>query len=235
MTEAPVLPVSPPPPAPAIVTAAEQALVLCRTCHQLSALASATHCRRCHAPLHARKPNSLMRTWALVITSLILLIPANFIPIMTVVSFGKHDPSTILSGIIKLWQHQQFAIAIIVFVASFVVPLFKLGALLWLLAATEGWLAYEPLKLTRLYRFLEFIGRWSMLDIFVVALMVAVVQLGNVSRVIAGNGSLAFCAVVVLTMLASHSFDPRLLWDRVAKNNAALRTLATPAVKPEEV
>jgi paraquat-inducible protein A len=113
-----------------------------------------------------------------------------------------------------LWQHEQFLIAMIVFVASFTVPLFKLGALVMLLLAAQNVFPANPLKWTRLYRFLEFIGRWSMLDIFVVTLMVAVVQLGNVSRVIAGGGSFAFTLVVIVTMLASSCFDPRLLWDK---------------------
>ncbi len=195
-------------------TARAKQYKLCQVCRQLNGDTSVTHCPRCHAPLHFRKPESLARTWAFVITAIILLIPANTIPIMDVMSFGKHDPSTILSGIIKLWQHEQFLIAIIVFVASFCVPLFKLGALLMLLLAAQNVFPADPLKWTRLYRFLEFIGRWSMLDIFVVTLMVAVVQLGNVSRVIAGGGSFAFTLVVIVTMLASSCFDPRLLWDK---------------------
>lgn len=195
-------------------TAMQRGLALCLVCHRLNAWLPDAYCQGCHAPIHARKPNSLKRTWALVITSIILLFPANLIPIMDVISFGKHDLSTILSGIVKLWHHRQYTIAIIVFIASFLVPMFKLAALLGLLSAAEGWIEFDPLRWTRLYRFLEFIGRWSMLDIFVVTLMVALVQLGNVSRVMAGYGSLAFCMAVVFTMLASMSFDPRLLWDK---------------------
>lgn len=195
-------------------TARDKHFKLCQVCRLLSQEVSTTHCSRCHAPLHFRKPDSLARTWALVLTAIILLVPANTIPIMDVMSFGKHDPSTILSGIIKLWRDQQFLIATIVFVASFCVPLFKLGALLMLLFAAHNVFPSTPVRWTKLYRFLEFIGRWSMLDIFVVTLMVAVVQLGNVSRVIAGGGSFAFTLVVIVTMLASSSFDPRLLWDK---------------------
>lgn len=195
---------------------------LCQVCRLLCQDTAATHCARCNAPLHFRKPDSLARTWALVLTAIILLVPANTIPIMDVMSFGKHDPSTILSGILKLWRDHQFLIAIIVFVASFIVPLFKLGALVMLLLAAHQVFPTTPVRWTKLYRFLEFIGRWSMLDIFVVTLMVAVVQLGNVSRVIAGGGSFAFTLVVIVTMIASSSFDPRLLWDKKASSEPDL-------------
>ena len=194
---------------------------LCLTCNQLNLLRGPEYCLRCHAPVRARKPESLTRTWALVVTALILLVPANTIPMMEVLKFGKHDPSTILSGIIKLWLDKQFMIAVIVFVASFVVPIFKIASLIMLLLAANRSFPMRPERWTRLYRFLEFIGRWSMLDVFVVTLLVSLVQLGNISRVIAGGGSFAFTLVVVLTMLASLSFDPRLLWDSTTEKKAS--------------
>ncbi len=177
-------------------------------------------CSRCGARLHPRKPNSIARTWALLVAAFILYIPANLLPVMETGSLFGAQKDTILSGVIYLWQSGSWPLAALVFFASIVVPLAKM-LILTLLAASvhfrATWLTYER---TRLYRMIEFIGRWSMLDIYVVTLLAALVRLQSLATIKAGPGALAFGAVVVLTMLASMAFDPRLMWDNIKDENA---------------
>ena len=176
-------------------------------------------CTRCGALVHARRPNSLARTWALLITAAILYIPANVLPIMTVSSLGQGDPSTIMSGVIQLVQHGMLPIAAVVFIASIVVPTFKLVGIALLLFSVQR---HQPLSARQriwMYRFIEFIGRWSMLDIFVIAILVAVVNFGRLASVEANLGAIAFASVVILTMLAAVSFDPRLIWDNTESDD----------------
>ena len=144
---------------------------------------------------------------------MILYVPANILPIMEMESLLESQSDTILSGIVFLWTTGSWPLAIIVFVASIVVPLLKMLALLTLLIAVHHGVWLHRADLARLYRLLDIVGRWSMLDIFVVAILVALVQLQLVATVTPGKGALAFGAVVVLTMLATISFDPRLIWD----------------------
>ncbi|GAA3948180.1 paraquat-inducible protein A [Allohahella marinimesophila] len=152
---------------------------------------------------------------ALTIAATIMFIPANALPIMTVSYFGKGAPDTILSGVILLLQHGAWPIAAIVFFASFIVPLGKILGLFYLLYRVRGQGSDSAHgKQLKLYRVIDFFGRWSMLDVFVVALLVALVQLGQIATIEAGSGATAFAAMVVLTMFAAGSFDPRLLWDR---------------------
>ena len=196
-------------------------LISCTACGELSRArpdAALGRCRRCGAILHPRKPHSIQRTWALLIASLILFIPANTLPVMRTGSiFGTVD-HTIIGGVIDLWKSGSWDLSIIVFVASIAVPILKMLAL-GLLAATaqmrSGW---RQLQRARLYRLVEAVGHWSMLDIFVVALLVALVQFGNLAQTRPEPGIIAFGAVVVLTMLASAGFDPRLIWDYDEKN-----------------
>jgi paraquat-inducible protein A len=167
--------------------------------------------------LHHRRPNSLQRTWALVIASYIFYIPANVFPITHVVSFGKAQSDTILSGVIYFLHSGMWPIALVIFVASVLVPLFKLIILTALCVSVQKKSSWRPRERTALYRMTEAVGRWSMLDIFVVTILVALVRLGNIATVEAGPAALFFAAVVVLTMLAAMSFDPRLIWDSMER------------------
>ncbi|MBD2859770.1 paraquat-inducible protein A [Spongiibacter sp. KMU-158] len=195
-----------------ISTAQQHQLARCEQCHKLSLLAE-HNCPRCGSPLSFRRPHSLQRCWALCLAATFLLFPANLLPIMTVVNLGSGDPDTIMSGIVKLWINDLQGIAIIVFVASILVPIIKLLALLLLMLVVQLHLPLHKGQCTLLYRFIHFVGRWSMLDLFIISILVTVVQMGNIARVDAGPAATAFAAVVILTMLAASYFDPRLIWD----------------------
>ncbi|WP_148254109.1 paraquat-inducible protein A [Aidingimonas lacisalsi] len=197
-------------------TAASQGLVGCSTCrlvNRIDSNARHTQCLRCGERLHARIPHSLQRTWALLVAAAILYIPANIYPIMTTTSLGRSDPSTIIGGVVTLWQSGSWPIAAIIFIASVLVPVGKLIALAWLCIAIRNSDRLQNSIRTRLYRVTEFIGRWSMVDVFVVALLVALVRAGDLMSITPGHAALAFGAMVVLTMLAAMTFDPRLIWD----------------------
>jgi paraquat-inducible protein A len=177
---------------------------------------AAQHCPRCHAPLHLRKADSLQRTLALTIAAVMLYFPANLLPVLRVQSTLKGvQQNTILGGVVQFWQNGDYLVALIIFIASVVIPILKVLAItaLCFAARTGHW----PRATTRLYRVTDYIGRWSMVDVFVVAILVGVVQLGGVMTINAGEGALAFAGVVVLTMLAAHAFDPRLIWDAAAR------------------
>jgi paraquat-inducible protein A len=175
-------------------------------------------CPRCGAQLHRRKPNSVHRTWALVIAALILYIPANAYPVMTVISFGKPYTSTILGGVMELYDYGDWPLAALIFFASVVVPLLKLISLIYLLISVQLKSRSRLAERTRLYRVVEGIGRWSMVDVFVVAILVALVQIGTLATIVPGPGAIAFASVVVLTIFAALSFDPRLIWDAAGAN-----------------
>ena len=170
-------------------------------------------CPRCAAPLHHRKPKTLEKTWALLLSAAALYVPANMLPVMKVTTFGQSRADTILSGVVQLFQSGMWEIGALVFVASITVPLLKLVSLIYLLLTIQGHAQRRPKEQTRLYRLVEYIGRWSMIDMFMLSILVALVQLGQVATIVPGPGSICFAAVVVLTMLAASSFDPRLLWD----------------------
>ena len=173
-------------------------------------------CPRCESALHARKPNSIARTWALVIAAAIFYIPANYYPVLSVVQLGAGQPSTILGGVEELVTAGQYPLAALVFFASILVPVLKLVGLSVMLITTQtatiAWLRDR----TRLYHIVRFIGRWSMIDIFMESLLGALVVFGAVITIQPGVGALAFCAVVVLTMFAAETFDPRVMWDAAA-------------------
>jgi len=196
-------------------TLKQQNLVLCHGCEKINSYSKKLNqtCTRCSTKLHLRKPNSLEKTWALTVASIIAFIPAHTLPIMTVLLFGDGTPDTIMSGIILLVQLGMTPVAMLIFIASFLVPLGKIFALFILLLNVNKCSMKSAKKYTKLYRVVEFLGKWSMLDVFVVAIMAAVVQLGVISEIVAGSGATAFAIMVVLTMVAAHSFDPRLLWD----------------------
>lgn len=196
--------------------AAGKHLALCGTCGQIGAPASDPCCRRCGTKLQLRKPGSLQRTAALLIAGYALYLPANLLPIMETRSLFGMQQDTIMSGVIYLWSSGSWVLAIVVFVASLAVPLLKLVSLTFLVVSVQRRWRAHALPRARLYRFLELIGRWSMLDVYVVTLLVALVQVQSLASITPGSGILAFAAVVVLSMLATMSFDPRLIWDPLA-------------------
>ena len=202
--------------------AIDAGILICGECHELNRQAPETDeqtCTRCGALVHARRPNSLMRTWALLLTSAILYIPANLLPIMTINSLGQGSPSTIMAGVIELVQHGMIPIAAVVFVASILVPTFKLVGIALLLFSVQRRQPLSARQRIIMYRFIEFIGRWSMLDIFVIAILVAVVNFGRIASIEANLGAVAFASVVILTMLAAVTFDPRLIWDNTESDD----------------
>ena len=192
----------------------------CHDCGLAVELASgdghaASRCPRCGSSVHRRKQNSLARTWALVITAAILYIPANIFPVMRVTSLGTAQEDTILSGVLYLLHHGMWPLALVVFFASVLVPMLKLVSITYLLLSVERSSQWRPADRTRLYRITEAVGRWSMVDIYVVTILVALVSLGNLATIEAGMGAVFFGAVVVITIVAAESFDPRLIWDRL--------------------
>jgi len=202
------------------MSAAEQGLCSCHICNLVSRRPGGetpAHCPRCGARLHFRKPGSVSRCWALLIAAYVLYIPANLLTIMETGSLFNYRKDTIVSGVVHLWKTGSWLIAVIVFIASVTIPLLKLISLTLLLISVQRRSKWHPRQRTRLYRLVELVGRWSMLDIYVVALLAALVQLGSIATVKAGPGALAFGAVVVLTMFASMQFDPRLIWDPLQK------------------
>ena len=196
-------------------TATAAGLLGCLTCGLVSRppRRGAAACPRCGRRLHARKPATLIRTWTFLVSAMVLYIPANILPVMETESIFGSQRDTILSGVVFLWHSGSWPLAIIVFVASIVVPLLKMLALLTVLIAVHRSVQVHRGDLARLYRLLEVIGRWSMLDVYVVAILVTLVQIQLLATVTPGPGAAAFGAVVVLTMLATMSFDPRLIWD----------------------
>ena len=200
----------------AVVTAAQVGLLSCEACQLLSRPASATEpgfCRRCGEKLEFRRHGSIETTWALVIAAAICYIPANALPVLNTTTLGTSEGDTILSGVAFLYTSGSWPLALIVLVASVMIPLGKLVALVYLLISVQRGSVTSNHERTRLYRMVEFIGRWSMLDVFVDAFTVALVQLQPLMSVEPGAGVLFFAAVVVLTMLAAEAFDPRLIWD----------------------
>lgn len=201
-------------------TAARAGLMSCHACHQLSPMPPGLNhveaiCPRCGAPLHLRKPNSISRTWALLIAAYILYIPANLLPVMTVISFGKGEADTILSGVKELIHAGMLPIAMLVFFASITVPVLKLMVLTFLLLSVHYKSQWRPRERTFLYRITEIVGRWSMIDIFMISILIALVKLDAVATIEPGPGAISFAAVVILTMFAAMSFDPRLIWDSI--------------------
>jgi paraquat-inducible protein A len=196
----------------------------CEHCGLVSAPAEGDgRCPRCGSAVHERKPASIARTWAFVIAATILYIPANVYPVLTVIQLGAGQPSTILGGVEELLASQMYPLALLVFFASILVPLFKLIGLTGMLVTTqfvgpEVAAAVFLRERTRLYYIVAWIGRWSMVDIFMESLLGALVQFGRAVTIEPGTGALAFCAVVFITIFAAEAFDPRLMWDAAARN-----------------
>lgn len=192
----------------------DEGLAGCHVCHKVSPVVQ-ERCPRCGVRLHLRKKDSVSRTLALVVASAVMYIPANLLPIMSFREFGVETKSTIISGLIQFWNMGSYPIAIVIFTASILIPFLKIASLLWLCGAVKGMIPNSGKFLGKVYWVTELLGRWSMVDIFVVAILVTMVQLGNYMRVTPGPGALAFAGVVILTMFAAMSFDPKLLWDQL--------------------
>jgi len=199
-----------------LLTARKANLTSCHTCHLLTD-ASATHCPRCDSPLRQRKVNSIARTWALLIAALICYIPANVLPMTITSALGGRQADTILSGVIYFIHSGSWEIALVIFVASIFVPLIKMMILAFLLISVHFRIRWKPRDRARLYRLTEAVGRWSMVDVYVVTILVGLVRLGVLANVDAGPAAVYFAAVVVITMFAAESFDPRLIWDVLEK------------------
>ncbi|MEP7083761.1 MAG: paraquat-inducible protein A [Betaproteobacteria bacterium] len=204
------------------ITAAEAGLLGCPACALVSRPPPAipgtgkghsARCPRCDAAVHLRKPDSVRRTWAFLVAAYVLYLPANLLPIMDTSSLFDAQRDTILSGIIYLWKTGSWVTALIVFIASIVTPLAKLIVLTALVISVQFKSTWRPHARATAYRIVSLVGRWSMLDIFVVTVLVALVQIQSVAVVTAGPAAFAFGAVVVLTIFAAMSFDPRLIWD----------------------
>jgi paraquat-inducible protein A len=200
----------------------------CHACRQVNRMGrlepgAHAHCQRCGASLHFRKPNSVARTGALVAAAAILYVPANILPVMTVISFGKGEPDTILSGIKQLIQAELWPLAALVFCASIGVPMLKLVGLGLLVLTTKMGSNWRLRDRTQLYRIIEGIGRWSMIDIFMISILVGLVKLGEVATIEPGVGAISFAGVVIITMIAAGLFDPKLMWDAAEQANKRSR------------
>ncbi len=205
---------------PKIQTARQAGIVSCGRCHLLCLQTEGKkYCPRCGERLRSRKPYSIPKTWAYVISAMVFYIPANILPITHTSALGSVQSDTIMSGVIYFMQHGSWGIAFIIFTASVFVPLLKILILIILMLSVQYKWQWKPVDRTRLYRIIEAIGRWSMLDIFVVTILVAMVHLGALANVEAGAGALYFALVVIITMFAAEAFDPRLIWDNLEEND----------------
>jgi len=202
-----------------MIRARDLGVISCETCELVMRSAIDEHvrtatCARCGEPVRRRKPNGTARAWAYLVSAAALYIPANLLVVMRTTQFPSHRADTIWSGVVFLWSRGSWDLAILVFTASIVVPAVKLVALAMLLVSSRLRSTWHPRARTKLYRALEVVGHWSMLDVFVVALLTAMVHVGRFASVEPGPAVLPFAAVVMLTMLASASFDPRAIWDQ---------------------
>ncbi|WP_408906373.1 paraquat-inducible protein A [Roseomonas sp. 18066] len=189
----------------------------CHCCRRVAHAAPGTDCARCGTVLHARKPAAIARSWALIVAAFILYVPANAYPVMTVVTLGQGGPHTIMGGVVEFVETGFWPLALIVFTASVAVPMLKLVGLSVMLLQMGRPAGLASLRRrTKLYRVIEVLGRWSMIDVFVVAVLIALVRFGVLASITAGLGAACFGGVVILTMLAAESFDPRLMWDAAA-------------------
>lgn len=199
--------------------ASSDTLLACEGCglaQRVDDLAPGTsaECIRCGSTLASEAFGGADVTLALTLAALVLYVPANIYPILSMSMYGAYTENTVWDGVVSLFQYNQYFIAIVVFLASIVIPLLKLLGLFFLVASVKWGKGRRLRARTRIFRFIDLIGPWAMLDVFLVAILVALVKLGDIGRIIPGPGLIAFTAVVVLTMLASQSFDPRLIWNR---------------------
>lgn len=199
---------------PLLRTARNSGYLLCSQCEKLHLLnQEGLHCDRCGARLHSRAANSMSLSWACLIASMLLFLPANLLPIMTFTTFGQGEPNTIIGGVLHLMEQDMLVIGLVVLTASIVVPVLKMIALTILLCTVQFGLQTNLRQKTMMFRIVEWIGRWSMLDIFVIGILVALVQLGSIAHIEGNHGATAFAIVVLLTMFSAIAFDTRLIWD----------------------
>ena len=199
-------------------TAAARNLAACHLCCKLVP-AQLHRCPRCDSALHLRKPDSIQRTLALLVTACMLYIPANLDPIMITEQLGSAEGSTILGGVILLMHHGAVLVALVIFLFSVMVPIGKFISLFYLVWTVRRRSPISPRQRTVLYQITEFVGKWSMVDVFVVAILVALVHLGGLLSIRPGFAAVCFAGVVVVTMLAAESFDPRLIWDELEEQS----------------
>jgi len=202
----------PPPDGPGL-TARRASVMACAACGLVAPIARRAPCLRCGATLHSRKPDSLARTWALLVTSAILYLPANALPVTRVVSLGRPHEDTILGGVVYFMRTGSWPLAALIFGASVLVPAVKFLILTFLLLSVRVRSRWRPRQRTALYRLTEMVGRWSMVDIFAITLMVALMHMGSLASIIPRPGAMAFALMVVATILTVRCFDPRLIWD----------------------
>jgi len=200
------------------MSAMKLGLTSCHACQLLVKLSpqhgnTRASCPRCGAAVHLRKSSSLARTWAFLIAAMILYVPANVLPISVITALGSTQGDTIMSGVIYFIHSGDWPIAFVIFTASIFVPILKLMVILYLLLSIHFKSQWRPRERTRLYRIIEGIGRWSMVDIYVITIMAALVHIGAIANFSVGPAAVFFASVVVLTIMASMSFDPRLIWD----------------------
>ena len=199
-----------------IVRAKDVGMAGCHTCGQVVKLMEKAHCAcpRCGSDVHYRKHDSITRAWALLISAFVMFIPANTEPIMYTTSLGNQGSDTIMSGVIYFLSHGDWPLALVIFSASVLVPIAKMIAIAYLLIMVQRGSAQRQIESTRLYMIAEFMGKWSMVDVFVVALLAALVQLGALTTIDPGPAGMAFASMVILTMFAAMAFDPKLIWDQ---------------------
>ena len=200
------------------ITAVSQRLASCHLCLKLAGVEHHS-CPRCGAALHQRKNNSIERTLALLFTACVLYIPANLMPIMITDQLGQPTPSTIIGGVVLLIDMGSVSIAAVIFFASVMIPVSKLAMMFYLCWSVRNGPPETVRQRTVLYRLTEFIGKWSMIDVFVVAILVALINLTNLLVIHPGAAAMAFAGVVMVSMLAAESFDPRLMWDQKESND----------------
>jgi len=198
-----------------LVVGRDVGLRVCSHCRNTVRAAAGVRvrCPRCGAPIHVRKPHSIVTTAVLLASAAVLYVPANLLPVMYTNTVFDDDSDTIMSGVVSLVNNGSWPLGLLVFVASICIPLLELVAMAALLVSVIRRSPGHALQRSRLFRLVEFIGRWSMLDVYAISLLVALVQIRSLAFIHAGLGAICFCAVVVLTMLAAESFDERLLWD----------------------
>jgi len=194
----------------------------CPHCGKTQFLLEGKHCQRCQYRVFKRKPNSIQKSWAYLITAVILLFPANLLPISLLTKQGQDYPDTILSGTINL-LNQNPPIAIIVFIASIVVPVAKIIGLGWILITIKLELPMSPHKQQLMFKVIDWIGRWSILDLFVIAIMMTLLDRGFLLSFIPGPAATSFALVVIFTLMAAKNFDTRLIWDCCNKNNSDIK------------
>lgn len=195
-----------------IITAREAGLIACRRCGQVHDR-HAAECTRCHATLHSRAPDSLQKVWAWLVAGMILFVPANVYPMLITNTLVENSESTIIGGVVELVEYESYGIAAVVFVASIIIPLGKFFVIGYLAISVQRQSKLNMHQRLHLFEAVEFIGRWSMIDVFVVAILSALVQLDTVASINPGIAAFSFALSVVFTMLSAQCFDPRLIWD----------------------